>query len=154
MRRMSVLNLRAVEISGVAACPAPLLRSDYRKKTAFILLLFLFQFTVHFCFGQSPAPNPLDTTAAAYEIPNVFTPNEDGINDQFSISAVNITALNCTIYDRWGVKMAELKRIQEPWDGRTTSGIPAEQGVYFYHFSATGKDGKEYSEHGFIQLVR
>src|SRR6202008_444682 len=40
-------------------------------------------------------------------IPNIFTPNDDGVNDLFTISSVGIKNLEYAVYDRWGLKMYE-----------------------------------------------
>ena len=93
-------------------------------------------------------------TAAAFTIPNIFTPNNDGLNDVFKIKYKNITTINCKIYNRWGLLVTELTKLNDAWDGRTTSGLQAVEGVYFYVLTATGNDGKGYNENGFVQLVR
>lgn len=91
---------------------------------------------------------------SSVQIANVFTPNNDGINDEFKIKTKNITSINCKIYNRWGILVAELVRYNQVWDGRTSSGQEAVNGVYYYVLTATGYDGKEYSERGFVQLIR
>lgn len=95
-----------------------------------------------------------DTTQPMLNIPNVFTPNYDGINDVFKITSKNITSLNCKIYNRWGFLVGELTKINEVWDGLTASGLRCENGVYYYVVIAIGEDGKEYNEKGFVQLIR
>ncbi len=87
-------------------------------------------------------------------IPNIFTPNNDGTNDVFSITCKNIKTLNCKIYNRWGVLVGELKNVNDSWDGRTTAGLECTDGVYYYILTAIGLDEKEYEEKGFLQLVR
>lgn len=91
---------------------------------------------------------------SSINIPNIFTPNNDGINDDFKITTKKITAINCKIYDRWGILVGELKRINDKWDGHTTSGQEVSNGVYFYILSATGEDSKVYDKKGYIELVR
>ncbi len=93
-------------------------------------------------------------TSATLTIPNVFSPNNDGINDEFKIKTKKITAFNCKIYDRWGILVAELTQPNETWNGHTTSGKEAKNGVYYYVIIATGEDGKKYDEKGYVQLVR
>lgn len=87
-------------------------------------------------------------------IPNVFTPNNDGVNDVFKITTKKIATLNCKIYDRWGLLVNELTKTNEVWDGRTTSGIQCTTGVYYYTINALGEDGKAYSEKGIVQLIK
>ncbi|GIV26632.1 MAG: hypothetical protein KatS3mg027_0446 [Bacteroidia bacterium] len=90
------------------------------------------------------------------EIPNVFTPNGDGVNDYFILHTTNLTEIECTIFDRWGAKMYEVKtdkgNIQ--WDGKTMGGKDAPTGTYYFIIKAKGLDEKEYEEKGFITLLR
>ncbi|MDZ4749027.1 MAG: gliding motility-associated C-terminal domain-containing protein [Saprospiraceae bacterium] len=53
-------------------------------------------------------------------IPNVFSPNGDGINDIFSMSFgadLEVTAMEGTIFDRWGNLMYGSKENPFNWDG-------------------------------------
>ncbi|HEX8515896.1 MAG TPA: gliding motility-associated C-terminal domain-containing protein [Bacteroidia bacterium] len=86
-------------------------------------------------------------------IPNVFTPNGDGSNDAFFITSTGVKTLTCSIYDRWGLKMAELKSVNEKWDGRTTSGGIAVDGVYYYILEVEGINEKKVQKQGFVQLL-
>ncbi|MGQ0827535.1 MAG: gliding motility-associated C-terminal domain-containing protein, partial [Bacteroidota bacterium] len=91
------------------------------------------------------------------EIPNVFTPNGDGINDEFVISNLS-EGSSVNIYDRWGILVwSTLVRSPSPsgrlggvWDGRTTAGLECTEGVYYYLINTSG--GKMYK--GFLELVR
>ena len=87
-------------------------------------------------------------------IPNVFTPNDDNINDLFQVNGVGLKTLNAEIFNRWGEKIAEWHTIDGGWDGRTASGIAAGSGTYFYIIDASGKDGKKYFEKGTFLLIR
>lgn len=87
-------------------------------------------------------------------IPNIFSPNNDGQNDFFFATGTYIQDFQCSIYDRWGLKMAELSSITDTWDGRSSSGVLATDGTYYYIIKATGLDKKDYSTKGFIQLVK
>lgn len=84
------------------------------------------------------------------KIPNIFTPNDDGINDIFKINGICLKSnYLLQIYDRWGLKMfsAEVKNLA--WDGRTISGMKAPEGVYYYVITIEGKRLT-----GFLQLTR
>ncbi len=71
----------------------------------------------------------VDTNAIV--IPNVFSPNRDGINDLFKPSG-NFTNLSMNIYNRYGELMYTSSQLNEGWNGRTTSGIKCSEGTYFY----------------------
>ena len=88
------------------------------------------------------------------DIPNVFTPNGDGVNEVFAIEATGLENISCEIFNRWGIKVAALTQPNETWDGRTTSGQPAVEGVYYYVVRAKGTEGDEISRTGFVQLLR
>lgn len=64
-------------------------------------------------------------------IPNVFSPNGDGLNDLFEISGSNFQIYYCGIFNRWGHKVFESGKAQISWDGMTTSGSMAVEGTYF-----------------------
>ena len=85
---------------------------------------------------------------------NVFTPNNDGINDVFETINKNITFLDCKIYNRWGILVYEMVEPNEVWDGRTSAGIECSPGVYYYTTVAVGEDGQDFNVKGFVELVR
>ena len=63
-------------------------------------------------------------------IPNVFTPNEDGINDAFTIKGIEHENWILTIYSRWGNKVYYSSDYKNNWKG-TNAG----SGVYYYILS-------------------
>ncbi len=87
-------------------------------------------------------------------IPNVFSPNGDGVNDQFYISGNNISELDGEIFNQWGELMFKMDNQDMPWDGRTRTGLEAPAGTYFYVINATGVDGIRYQYKGALTLVR
>ncbi len=87
-------------------------------------------------------------------IPNVFTPNDDNVNDVFSVQGVGLISLNAEIFNRWGQKVFEWNTINGDWDGRTASGVSSPAGTYYYIVKAKGKDGKVYFEKGSFSLIR
>ena len=87
-------------------------------------------------------------------LPNVFTPDGDGVNDLFFLDATNKSKIELTIINRWGNKMYEGSSINPAWNGKTDSGALAEEGTYFCKYVVFGVDGKEYEGQGFLQLVR
>jgi gliding motility-associated-like protein len=90
------------------------------------------------------------------EVPNVFTPNGDNVNDLFFLKATNLEEISILIYDRWGHKVYDLvsDKGNVAWDGKNQSGKDAAEGTYFYIIKATGKDGQSYDKKGTVSLYR
>ena len=89
-------------------------------------------------------------------VPNVFTPNNDGVNDLFFLKTTNITEVSMQIYDRWGHKVYDLTSStgNVAWDGNNQAGQAVSEGTYFYILKGTGKDGHVYESKGNISLFR
>lgn len=87
-------------------------------------------------------------------IPNVFTPNNDARNDVFKVSASGIRSFNCSIFDRWGLKMYEWNDVSGWWDGKTKTGAPAPDGSYFFIITYTDENDISKTEKGFLSLFR
>jgi gliding motility-associated-like protein len=87
-------------------------------------------------------------------IPNVFTPNGDETNDEFFPTNASLKTIDCKIYNRWGTLVYEITSPQQRWDGRTTSGEECSTGVYYYIMSSVGTNEKNYSQRGYIHLIR
>ncbi len=83
-------------------------------------------------------------------IPNIFTPNGDGINDYFS--SASLCGYNkAIVFDRWGVKMFETDDVLNKfWDGNYINGKPVAEGVYFYIFYSNNKESLK----GTVQVSR
>ena len=88
------------------------------------------------------------------EVPNVFTPNGDGMNDLFIVKNKTLKEFRCIILDRWGVKMYEWNNANNGWDGKLTNGAEAIPGVYFYIITGAGDDNVIYEFHGAFELLR
>lgn len=87
-------------------------------------------------------------------VPNIFSPNGDNINDEFSFTAMGITNLTCDIFNRWGQKVKTLSGPTAKWDGKLDNGNTATEGTYFYTVVASSYDGKPHNSQGTITLVR
>ena len=80
--------------------------------------------------------------------PNVFSPNNDGENDDFFITTKNVKSLNLIINNRWGNLVFEQTAENPKWNG-----ADCVDGVYFYQYSATGLNGDVLKGKGFVHLV-
>jgi gliding motility-associated-like protein len=89
------------------------------------------------------------TSILAFEFPNVFTPNSDGINDFFEIKNLPENT-EVIILNRWGNIVFSSENYQNNWDGKDNSGRALVDAVYTYKF--TTKFGK--TGHGYVHLIR
>lgn len=89
------------------------------------------------------------------EIPNVFSPNNDGVNDVFFIPSVGIEFMEVFVFNRYGEIVYEWYGRNGFWDGYTyPAGQPVPDGTYFYQVTATGFDQTDYFEKGIVTLLR
>ncbi|MBK8557855.1 MAG: gliding motility-associated C-terminal domain-containing protein [Lewinellaceae bacterium] len=90
-------------------------------------------------------------------VPNVFSPNDDGWNDIFSVFGTDIISLHLQIFDRWGSQVFESKELEPQWDGYS-QGKPVDPGVYVWVLDVSGyrEDGSIYEEvlSGDVTVVR
>lgn len=85
--------------------------------------------------------------------PNAFSPNASpGVNDEWKVSYRSLVSFECHIFNKWGVKIAELTDPSQGWDGKHGGKyVPA--GVYYYVIKAVGADGVKYDLSGDINIV-
>ncbi len=106
-----------------------------------------------------------------YELPNVFTPNGDGINDYFQAFNVNnenkcprfVKSVEFHVYNRYGKEVYNNLNSKENsilirWDGKTNEGQLLSSGVYFYlakvTFDVLNPDLREREYKGWIHLLK
>jgi len=87
-------------------------------------------------------------------VPNVFSPNGDGINDEFITQYLYITEFECIVINRWGQEMFHTTNIDQGWNGKKQGGDECSEGTYYYVIKATGIDNKEYDLNGTVTLFR
>jgi gliding motility-associated-like protein len=104
----------------------------------------------------------VDTSFIA--VPNVFTPNGDGTNDDFVVQFWSMESIKISIFNRWGKRIHFWKSddiqgfegtwSETVWDGRLMGGRFASPGVYYYNVVGEGRDGEKRRAHGFFHLFR
>lgn len=87
-------------------------------------------------------------------IPNVFTPNNDNINDFFAISIMGGYLTEGFIINRWGNIVKEFHPDDLKWDGKTNQGQFVPDGVYTYIFIVSDNNGGKTRYHGFVTMIR
>lgn len=84
-------------------------------------------------------------------IPNVFSPNGDGINDLWEIKYLNTyPGATVEVYNRYGQLAFQSKGYSKPWDG-TYDGKPLPAGTYYY---IVDPKNKRKPVSGFVDLIR
>lgn len=88
-----------------------------------------------------------------FRIPELITPNGDGINDGFRVFyGGQITDFTMTIFNRWGQKIFTSTDVDELWDG-TKDGTPQNTDTYLY-VTKFRINGAEVEEDGQFELIR
>ncbi|HXD93341.1 MAG TPA: gliding motility-associated C-terminal domain-containing protein [Bacteroidia bacterium] len=110
--------------------------------------------------NQSPLNNETCTdNCPEYELPNIFTPNSDNVNDLYvPVKNRYIQSVDFTLYNRWGEVVYENTNPALGWDGKSKQmKQPVPDGTYFYtctvyerHFYGI----KEIKLKGFVQLIK
>jgi gliding motility-associated-like protein len=86
------------------------------------------------------------------QIPNVFTPDNDGVNDIFRISTAGYDALTCTIYNRHGEVVYIFHGLNGSWDAFSHAGVKVSAGTYFVMLDLTLPDGTIENKHTTLQV--
>lgn len=97
------------------------------------------------------------TPEVRFHLPNAFTPNADGLNDEYRGVGIMAGAegFNMSIWNRWGQQLFSTNDPTEGWNGRLyNSGQQAPGGVYVVRVSFRGPRGKQFEYKTFATLIR
>jgi gliding motility-associated-like protein len=86
-------------------------------------------------------------------VPQIFSPNGDGLNDMLFVYGEGIDEVEFVIYNRWGEKIFETKDKNIGWNGMF-KGKKAQPGVYVYFLKASLNTSGNIETSGDITLVR
>jgi gliding motility-associated-like protein len=93
-------------------------------------------------------------------IPNVITPNNDNVNDVFTIDVRRAATVEAQFFNRWGNPIAnataESNGLDETillWDGKTNENQMVSDGTYFYTISIVSVSGRVYDFQGSVRVV-
>nr|MBC7612131.1 gliding motility-associated C-terminal domain-containing protein [Pseudopedobacter sp.] len=86
-------------------------------------------------------------------VPNAFTPNGDGNNDQFNVLIANLKTYHIDIFNRYGSIVFSSDRIIDSWDG-TYKGKTMPVGVYYFIISAVDLTGNKIFKKNSVTLIR
>ena len=87
-------------------------------------------------------------------MPDAFTPNDDGINDFFGPVYIGLNSLEMTVFDTWGSLIyKESGDAIRGWDGKVKD-EEAENGNYYYTFTAKTFYGNEIKKQGAFVFIK
>lgn len=122
------------------------------------------QNNVSFCIDSLRLDKKIVVDPSELHIPNVFTPNDDGMNDNFIVESKSLRNLSMEVFSRSGLRVysffgdGEKLKNWRGWDGNiNSSSVKATPGVYFYLIKAYGWDDVNYDSkefRGFVYLYR
>lgn len=118
---------------------------------------FLVRYTVTNDIGcQSTATKQVKVYSSCYlAVPNAFTPNRDGKNDQLKVlNAIKAENLEFKVFNRWGQLLFSTKNWKQGWDGNLNS-HQQPPGVYVWFLAYTDRDTRQKREmKGTVTLIR
>lgn len=98
-------------------------------------------------------PMAADSAGAILEIPNVFSPNNDQVNDYFEVSTDGATVYELSVFTRSGTRIYHSISPRIFWDGKSLDGIELKEGTYYYVIEEDG-GSNAFTKAGFIYLYR
>jgi gliding motility-associated-like protein len=104
--------------------------------------------------GENCPEVPVIIEQPVINIPNVFSPDDDNINDLFYFESKEIIELECQILNRWGNLIYTMNGINSSWDGKNESNQDCNEGVYFYVLKYLQNDKTWKNKTGYLTLVR
>ena len=90
---------------------------------------------------------------AVINVPNAFSPDGDGLNDEFKPVGTELKSFNMKIYTRLGNLIFETKDQEKGWDG-SYRGVQVRQGSYIFDIIAEDYQDKSYRLRGALVLLR
>lgn len=97
----------------------------------------------------------IDFADCIIQIPNIITPNGDGLNDRWVIGLDRPQFFDVVIYNRWGRVVYESKDFSQFWDGtHYKSGKLCSEGVYFYIIRVNDFEGRAFEQQGDLTVIR
>ncbi|HRE75171.1 MAG TPA: gliding motility-associated C-terminal domain-containing protein [Flavobacteriales bacterium] len=86
-------------------------------------------------------------------VPDAFSPNGDGNNDQLFVRGAGIREFTFRVYDRWGEKVFESTDLQSGWDGNYKGSL-LNSGVFVYTLEGEFISGEKFDQKGNVTLFR
>lgn len=106
------------------------------------------------CYGRDEIVVEYVGCTPTLRMPNVFTPNGDGLNDGFGpMEYENIMTYEIQVFDRWGRRLWVGDSPDVQWDG-SYQGEPMAVGTYFWQCNYSNQRGELRNQKGSLTLLR
>lgn len=87
--------------------------------------------------------------------PNVFSPNNDGVNDLFRpIKNCNVSQFSLEIYNRWGVLVFTTNQVEQAWDGKINGDLQSQDNYIFQVVYSFENEEITYFKRGGLLLLK
>jgi gliding motility-associated-like protein len=86
-------------------------------------------------------------------VPNAFSPNEDGLNDEWGIVPVFVKDFKLKVFNRWGELMFETENKKAQWDGSYRN-ERFDNNFYIWQVYYTGWDDSQHTDHGIVITLK
>lgn len=95
----------------------------------------------------------IDSVGDELDIPNVFTPNGDQVNDYFEVSTDGTNVYEFSVFTRTGTRIFHSLSPRIIWDGNSLDGKELKDGIYYYVIEEQG-GSIPFETAGFMYLFR
>lgn len=149
---LSATTSAAIGATYAWAPPAGLDKINVLNPTSTPLLTTTYKLTVTTKEGCTASDDvTITVTFPTIEIPNAFSPNEDGVNDTWTIRGIEAyPECSVEIYNRWGSKVFASQGYTLPWDGRKDSQLMPV--ATYYYVIKLGVDNQAFN--GTLTIIK
>lgn len=105
--------------------------------------------------AAEPEPDFVQVEQPQIYIPNVFSPQGDGVNDRLKVVGSNYQKVLVRIFSAQSNALVfRANNLDDQWNGRDMNNVPCPEGYYFYAIEVTGADGNTTSKGEVVKLFR
>jgi len=143
-------------MAGLATINA--MNPEFEFNTADTFMVTLVVSTIHGCMDTVSSPVIVEDVSEIF-IPNSFTPNNDGLNDQwFPIGRNLLTGavkIEVEVFNKWGMSVFYSTDANKVWEGNINETVvDCPQDVYVYRVYFINEKGKEFNYQGHVNIIR